>query len=115
MRPTFLFRLPATTALHTLSLHDALPISWPARQRPASQMLDLDDFVLHDTTGGTDHHDLTLFLADHRPGNGRGDRDLAFLDLGLVLADDPIGHFLIGFDIGDGDRGAEDDLAGIGN
>src|SRR5687768_18360511 len=37
--PTFFFKDTATTEIYTLSLHDALPISWPPLDRAAAARL----------------------------------------------------------------------------
>src|SRR5437867_4692784 len=48
MRPTstaslFFFNDPATTEIYTLSLHDALPISWPSSRRACSRAVGAPD------------------------------------------------------------------------
>lgn len=42
--------------------------------------------------GGHDHGHIALFFADQGAGNGAGDVDQAKLQIGLVLADDLVGH-----------------------
>src|SRR5215471_18331240 len=68
--------------------------SSPARRCAKLLVPDVEDLVLADPTGGL-HLDLVArVLADDRAGDRRADGDLAFLDVGLVVADDLVGHFL---------------------
>src|SRR5690606_30751582 len=46
-------------------------------------------------------------------GDGRADRQLAGLDVGLILSDYLVGHALIGLAVGDIDGSTEDHLAGV--
>src|SRR5258708_19167382 len=55
---------------------------------------DVDDLVAFHAAGRLHLDALAGFLADERAGDRRAHRDAAFLDVGLVLADDLPGYFL---------------------
>src|SRR5688572_32132100 len=71
---------------------------------------DVDDLVALHAAGGLHLDALAGLLADEGAGDGRADEDAAFLDVGLVLADDLPGRLLAGFVL-DIHRGAEDAAA----
>src|SRR5690606_3083732 len=62
-----------------------------------------------------DHHSVTLFLADDGAGDRSTDRELAVLDVRLVLTNDLVGHLIAGFGVFKVHGGAEDHLARVGN
>src|SRR5439155_14871477 len=67
----------------------------------------LENLILPHATRSL-HLDLVpRVFADERPRNGRADRDLAFLDVGFVVADDLVGHRLAALRLLEVDRGAE--------
>src|SRR5205823_14800978 len=73
----------------------------------SSAVGDGDDLVGSVAARRRDFDVVALALADQRARQGRGDRQPAVLDIGLVLADDPEGLLLVGFFVGQGDGGAE--------
>src|SRR5690606_20735225 len=91
----------------------SLQLMMPAWFAGRSDMTHLDDLVLDHAAGGLDRHHVAFFLADQRPGDRRTHRQLALLDVRLVVADDLVAHLLVGLDIGDVHGGTEDHLAGM--
>src|SRR5579875_795470 len=69
-------------------------------QPPALFERDPDDFVVFGAARRRHLDAVADPLPDQRAGQGRGDRQAAVSDIGLVFADDPEGLFLVGFLIG---------------
>src|SRR3546814_248547 len=86
-------------------------VMMPARAGCRSDVADFDNLVLDQPTGRFDGYDITFFLADQCAGNRRTDRKLALLDVSFIVANDLVGHLLVGLDIGDIHSGTEDYLA----
>src|SRR6185295_7720001 len=61
-----------------------------------SDVADLDDLVALHAAGRLHVGRVAGFLADHRAGDRRADRDQALLQVGLVVAHDLVGDFLAG-------------------
>src|SRR5215204_5029354 len=70
---------------------------------------DGDDLVGFVAARGRDLDAVALALADQRARQGRGNRQPPVLDVGLVLADDPVGLLLVRFLVGQGHGRAEFD------
>src|SRR6266496_5470905 len=90
----------------------------PSRLRPVGRELLLDeldrvDLVLALAAGRRELHDVALLLADHGPGDRRGDADLPLLQVGLELAHHLVAHLVARLGVGDGDGGAEDDAVAL--
>src|SRR6266513_3351851 len=64
-RYIFFFNDTATTEIYTLSLHDALPIHWDARDRPANRVGPQGRLPEHSS------HDREVGVAIEIPGNPR--------------------------------------------
>src|SRR6266536_81588 len=80
----------------------------PSRLRPVGRELLLDeldrvDLVLALAAGRRELHDVALLLADHGPGDRRGDADLPLLQVGLELAHHLVAHLVARLRVGDGD------------
>src|SRR5687767_15345777 len=69
------------------------PVPFPTYP-PELLVAHVDDLVAFHAAGGLYIHRLSGFLADEAARDGRADGDAAFLDVGLVLADDLPGRFL---------------------
>src|SRR5579883_2085252 len=78
-------------------------------QPPALFERDPDDFVGFGAARRRHLDAVADPFPDQRAGQGRGDRQAAVSDIGLVLADDPEGLFLVGFLVGKRDLGPEFD------
>src|SRR5690554_5287246 len=89
--------------------------AWSAERLPGSQVLHLNNLILDHITGRSYRNNLALLLANQRPADRRGNRNLAFLDLCLVFSNQLVPDLVVGVDIDDGDRGAKNDLAGVGD
>src|SRR3990167_1331804 len=86
----------------------------PARSgRRLSDVTNFDNLVLNDAARRFHGNHVAFFLGNQGASNRRADRDLALLEVSLILTHDLVSHAFVGLDVGDFHGRAENYLAGM--